>query len=129
MKKRCPKCEKTKPTTSFNKNATQGDGLCGYCRPCTNKYYKAYSKTARHRTMQKNRKVRINKRDKLKSKARSKLNNALAGGKIEKKPCYFCDEKKVQAHHPLYEFPLKVLWVCRQHHSDVHITSNDEKEV
>lgn len=36
--KYCPKCQKNLPLCEFNKNKTQPDGLCTYCRLCTAEY-------------------------------------------------------------------------------------------
>lgn len=32
--KHCPKCQRTKPATSFGASYTRYDGLQGYCREC-----------------------------------------------------------------------------------------------
>lgn len=34
-------------------------------------------------------------------------------------PCEVCG-KKAQKHHPDYNEPLKVQWLCRKHHMDLH---------
>lgn len=58
------------------------------------------------------------KRHPRKERARRKLQYAVRVGKIVKEPCK-CG-KKAEAHHPNYNFPLRVVWVCRQHHSELH---------
>ena len=40
-------------------------------------------------------------------------------GKLLPKSCFICGAKRVQMHHPDYDRPLFVLWLCRRHHRDV----------
>lgn len=48
------------------------------------------------------------------------LGNALRSGRIKKAPCEICGKKKAEAHHDDYAFPLKVRWLCRKHHAELH---------
>jgi len=48
------------------------------------------------------------------------VRRAILAGKIKRKPCYFCGEKKVVAHHENYKKPLKVVFVCKVHHRQIH---------
>lgn len=52
-----------------------------------------------------------------KQRARAALGNAVEHGSVEKKPCKVCG-KPAEAHHPDYKDPLKVEWLCREHHGD-----------
>jgi len=56
------------------------------------------------------------------SNARSKIKYALKTGKIKRLPCEYsvCTNPKTEAHHPDYNFPLDVIWLCRQHHMELH---------
>jgi len=45
---------------------------------------------------------------------------ALRHGVIERKPCEHCGASKSEAHHPDYERPYDVVWLCRKHHKAVH---------
>ena len=40
--------------------------------------------------------------------------NAVKSGKIKREKCH-CG-KKGQGHHPNYENPLKIVWLCASHH-------------
>lgn len=40
IEKYCPKCEKTLPHTAFHRNASQLDGLHGWCKTCRNTHHK-----------------------------------------------------------------------------------------
>jgi hypothetical protein len=48
------------------------------------------------------------------------LHLALQQGMLKKQPCKFCKNKNAVAHHPDYSKPLKVVWVCRIHHRQIH---------
>lgn len=55
-----------------------------------------------------------------KAKARDLVNKALKNGSLSKKPCRVCLSSKSEAHHPDYDKPLEVIWLCRKHHRDEH---------
>ncbi len=46
--------------------------------------------------------------------------SALRRGLIQRKPCEVCGAKKAEAHHPDYDRPLLVRWLCRKHHKQAH---------
>lgn len=51
------------------------------------------------------------------------LNNAVRDKRIIPWPvCAVpeCCETKLEAHHPDYERPLDVIWLCNKHHREVH---------
>ncbi|KKL87003.1 hypothetical protein LCGC14_1939050 [marine sediment metagenome] len=54
-----------------------------------------------------------------KTKAVSVVNNALRDGRLFKKPCP-CGETKVEGHHPDYNKPLEVIWLCKECHIHEH---------
>lgn len=47
------------------------------------------------------------------------LGNAVRDGKVKKQPCFVCGDKAV-AHHPDYDRPLDVVWLCQAHHKQAH---------
>jgi hypothetical protein len=53
-------------------------------------------------------------------KAQNSVGTAIRNGKLAKQPCTVCGVRKVEAHHPDYSKPLKVVWLCRKHHRAVH---------
>jgi hypothetical protein len=55
-----------------------------------------------------------------------RLNDAIRYGKIKSKPCVVCG-KKAHAHHENYDKPLKVIWLCPQHHKDIHKNGRNKK--
>jgi hypothetical protein len=56
-----------------------------------------------------------------KNKAYVKVWYALKTGKIKKDKCFFCNNKKVEAHHKDYKKPLEVIWLCDGCHKQVHL--------
>lgn len=48
------------------------------------------------------------------------MRNALKSGRLNKKPCVFCGVTESYAHHPDYTKKLDVIWVCSNHHADIH---------
>lgn len=55
-----------------------------------------------------------------KALARSILHTKLRSGEVKRKPCQVCGKPNAHAHHPDYSKPLKVQWLCRDHHEAVH---------
>lgn len=80
-------------------------GNGGYCRACRNEYMRRY---------------KLKNPQILKEKVRSKANTALQKGVLIKKPCEKCGNEKSEMHHPDYDKPLEVTWLCRKHHLEVH---------
>lgn len=56
-----------------------------------------------------------------KERARRILRKAVSLGKVKKLSCKKCNFSKTEAHHPDYARPLKVIWLCRQCHSKLHL--------
>lgn len=48
------------------------------------------------------------------------VQNALKLGVLERQPCRECGIAKSEAHHPDYERPFDVIWLCRKHHKALH---------
>lgn len=48
-------------------------------------------------------------------------NKALRLGILKRKPCEVCGEtKRINGHHDDYTQPLKVKWLCPEHHGKIH---------
>lgn len=62
-------------------------------------------------------------RNRAKHAAHNAISKALLRGKITPWPCCVlpeCSETKVEAHHPDYDAPLDVIWICGPHHKATH---------
>lgn len=53
------------------------------------------------------------------------LGNAIKRGKIKALPCFVCGAK-AHAHHPDYDQPLDVVWLCPKHHKETHELVNSD---
>lgn len=56
----------------------------------------------------------------LKYTCRNILNAAIRDKKILKQPCKKCGDTNVHGHHTDYTKPLKVIWLCANHHVEIH---------
>lgn len=60
-------------------------------------------------------------------KAQYKLRYYVKRGVVKKEPCITCGDEKSVGHHPDYNKPLEVIWVCRLHHRQIHYTKKVDK--
>ncbi len=132
--KTCFKCGISKPLSEFYRHKAMADGHLGKCKTC------AKSDVAKHRAeniegIREYDKFRANKPHRIESRARvtadyaaehpkrraanSAVARALRAGTLVKQPCFVCGEKAV-AHHPDYDAPLSVVWLCQAHHKQAH---------
>ena len=138
--KRCFKCFCEKPLEDFYKHAAMKDGRLGKCKECTKADVKKHRQDNweavraydRLRASQTHR-VALSKkvheewraRHPKRRAAQITLGNAVRAGKVHKAPCWVCGEK-AEAHHPDYDRPLDVVWLCPAHHSQAHaLVAND----
>ena len=68
---------------------------------------------------QKKAKRLIDPDSKQKHKARRAIQNRVLSGTITPEPCNVCGEK-AEAHHPAYDRPLMVVWLCPSCHRAAH---------
>lgn len=56
------------------------------------------------------------------------VGNAVRDGRLVKLRCLVCGNK-AEAHHPDYDRPLDVVWLCPAHHKQAHaLVANDERK-
>ena len=131
--KSCFKCGKSLPLSEFYRHPQMKDGTLNKCKECTkadvrNNYMANHEKYAvyeQKRNKTEHRKERIvgYQRDKRarnphKASAYRRVHSAVKSGRLNKKPCVFCGNVKVQAHHHDYSKPLDVVWVCFKCHRE-----------
>lgn len=141
--KRCFKCGSEKPLEGFYKHAQMGDGHLNKCIECAKAdvrksridrqdYYRSYDKM---RASQPHRRALAKRvQDEWREKhpqrraANVLLGNAVRSGTVQRQPCWVCGSKAV-AHHPDYDRPLDVVWLCQPHHKQAHaLVANDAQE-
>ena len=84
------------------------------------------------REKERNRKKSLARREKdrmdpekvKRNRARSLIQNHVYRGKIHPLPCFVCGEK-AEAHHPSYDLPLDVVWLCVEHHRAAHVLTRE----
>jgi len=73
-----------------------------------------------NKSLKKNRHKYFYKRKKKKIDARQLISRMKILDKIKSKNCVFCGEEKTETHHPDYDKPKFVYWMCNQCHSTLH---------
>lgn len=133
--KACSCCGIDKPADEFQVRRASKDGLTSSCKDCLKKrdrarylkekdYRRAKGKEYMRTDAGRNshalsvRKWRDN--NKVRRAAHVILNNALRKGVVEKLPCFICGGH-AEAHHPDYDRPLDVTWLCNKHHNEIHL--------
>lgn len=93
-----------------------------YCRECHASYM------VHQRAEGKNKPKELNEEAKRKLRARDKTNTAIRHGLLEKKTvCERCPStKNIEKHHPDYDKPLEIVWLCSICHGLEH-TKDENK--
>jgi phosphoenolpyruvate synthase/pyruvate phosphate dikinase len=55
-------------------------------------------------------------RNKEKRKAQIIVFVAVRNGTLKQLVCEVCGSEKSEAHHENYTMPLKIMWLCKEHH-------------
>jgi len=84
--------------------------------------------TAKGRQIRRAIEKRYCEKNRIKRLAKDAVHNAIRAGKLKKLPCVICGCKTVEAHHPDYTKPLKVMWVCKKDHKIIHKYGTNEVE-
>lgn len=58
--------------------------------------------------------------ERRRDRARSYAGTYMRRGLLTKQPCRVCGDPNSQMHHPDYNDPLRVEWLCKKHHRDLH---------
>ena len=133
--KRCIWCKKVKPYSEFYDFRENHDRKSSACKDChriytfkyrmehreqNRKMQREYIHTPKGKEITKKQILKYRLLNPLAVKAVKKLNKAVKSGKIIRQPCIVCGEK-AQAHHPDYNKPLDVIWLCPFHHKNLHM--------
>ena len=145
----CARCSTDKPALDFY----AGDKTCKVCRcsivranrAAKSEHYKAFDAARANRPDRVAAREAYRKTDAGKAavarahkkyheskperrSARVVLGNAVKSGLVTPWPvCAVPEcEDKPEAHHPDYSAPLAVVWLCCQHHREIHLASDDD---
>lgn len=102
-KKNCSKCGGPLEATRIGKQR--------YCLSCHSAHMRENRKSYNELT----------ESAKKKACARSYAKLYLRRWGLHKQPCVICGNA-AQMHHPDYNKPLEVIWLCRDHHLQIHLT-------
>lgn len=150
--KTCFKCGVDKHLGDFYSHPAMKDGLLGKCKDCTKKdsienrlrnieryreydrdrgktehrleRVRAYRKS--HREIVRNSQKKYVERYPQKYKAHVMTSNAIRDEKIIPLPCLKCGEPVTEAHHPNYDEPMNIVWLCPTHHRQLHNQTKKE---
>ena len=141
MEKTCNVCLIKKTTADFYKHPQMADGLLGVCKECHKKAvinnrlnnverYREYDKQRSKLPHRVSAALEINKRwlneDKRRMKCRNAVARALKRNVIVPLNCFVCGSEETVAHHPSYDLPLDVVWLCQAHHVQLHVAHRME---
>ncbi len=121
---KCTKCHKEKGDTDFHWRTGSGSKKhrMSWCRDCHKEYCIKYREVNQEKIRVKQRewsKIRkIIQADKILT--RQMVVSAVRQGVIKKLPCKNCGDIKTHGHHPDYDKPLEVMWLCKKHHYEIH---------
>jgi len=137
--KTCSACNERKPISDFQVRKASKDGLTSSCKDCLKirdaaRYinekdyrlarHRLYMKTDNGRMAHKKATDAWKDRNAVRRAANVILGHAVRDGRVIKFPCFICGSK-AHAHHPDYDRPLDVIWLCPKHHKEAHAIAND----
>ena len=130
--KTCTKCLNDKLLIEFPPDKHYKGGYATWCRDCKRplikvakkRWLKRHPDYERAYIRQYMKKRRTMQSEIPKINAHNILNHAIDRGEIVRKPCYKCGSvKNIEGHHFDYSYPLKVQWLCPEHHRQLHAMS------
>ncbi len=131
--KRCTKCGRYKPLSGFHREGAENHQA--WCKDCKREYKREYIKRPEVKTKQRatyerlkdegyfreyHKKQSQDPRLRVRFLARWYAKRMVRTGVIEKQPCAECGEAQSQMHHPDYDHPLLIVWLCQDCHKALH---------
>lgn len=133
----CSTCKIEKENFLFQKRAASNDGLTASCKECLKKRdadrypkekvkrsasHKAYLKTEAGKISSRESSKKWQEQNLLKRAAHVIVGNAVRDKRLIPWPVCAVPEccDKPEAHHPDYDRPLDVVWLCPYHHKQAH---------
>lgn len=148
LAKVCFKCSIQKPMDAFYKHPKMADGHLGKCKDCTRadvaenrsarkEQYSQYDRKRSKRPDRLSARLEYQRTDafkqshaeasakwdaqnRSKKRAHTAVNRAIRNGILTRHPCQVCGSSDSHGHHPDYSRPLDVVWLCPEHHAQLH---------
>ncbi len=131
--KKCSRCGEEKDFSGFQKRKASKDGYTASCKKCLKEYddsrlrdpkrmqaRREYQKTEKGKLAHSMACKKWLEKNEVKRGVHILTGNAIRDGRLIKKPCEVCGEKKVNAHHCDYAKPFEIVWLCDDHHAEWH---------
>lgn len=120
--KTCTSCFILQDDLNFYIDKRLKDRRRSKCKNCMSLIRKKYRLTLAFKLSHQKAKRKYNKKPEVRAKnyARKALHLALKNKVLYKEPCQVCNNPVVEGHHHDYSKPLKVTWLCKIHHREVH---------
>ena len=132
----CFKCNENKDLSMFYKHSQMKDGHLNKCIECTKLDVhtrqhgagrekviaydkKRYAEDPARKAACNGYAKKWSRENPKKRAAQYAVSNAVRSGKLIPLPCFICGIK-AEAHHPDYDQPLSVVWLCPSHHKQAH---------
>jgi len=103
----------------------KGRGMLPHRVEARNNYYINNKDTEKYKKTRYESIKKYRERNPEKYKAHRIIQYQLRKGYIKKLPCAICGDIKSEAHHPDYDYPLNVIWLCSKHHKEEHYRLNN----
>ena len=130
QKKRCYFCKKSKVPLNKGVVSRRKSGeiiIYWRCRKCNTKIARKYRSTEQGRERLRVATKKYREKSILQVRARWKVAKALKSCKLKKQMC-FCGNSRTEAHHSNYSKPLDVVWLCKEHHANLHKRKSARKD-
>ena len=110
------KCFRCKTMSNLTKNSFSTTGLINYiCTNCQTERLKTYRQT------ESGKKAYLKATQKYRRKNPEKVNAWVKARLLALKPCKICGtDTNIHRHHPDYDKPLEIIFLCAKHHSAIH---------
>ena len=121
-KSHCKKCiaQRARAYYQENKEAIKAYNRVRALLPHRVEYRKKYNQSERGKITARRARKAWRKRNQKKVNAMNAAYKAFKSGKLVRERCKICGSENTEMHHPDYDKPLKVTWLCSKHHHQAH---------
>lgn len=91
-----------------------------YCKECRNALNKKYRHSPKGKLAISKKTISFREKNPDNRKAYYKVQSEIRAHRLIRLCCVFCGKPDTHAHHEDYTKPLKVIWVCDEHHKFIH---------